>query len=288
MEKKGNLRELWTNLLREVYSAYSSIMAQAHAATWVTVHTTTPHLPPSNARTHVTTPRLLIRPLQPSDLDSLHKLRTQPEVMCWSAAGRVDADREETAQKLLPFLAHNDDTPSSLNCALCWRKTGEVIGMGGMHLLNRVGDDDGDALPEKGFGWPEIGYMFRSEYWGMGLGTEFVGAFLQIWEGLERKPVEMRVSVSSLGDDSVVTGGAGRIGTIAATAKEQLIAVVESRNAASARILQKCGFEKFVDFKQKHQQDPNNILTLHGYRWCPGVQSTYMGANEQSSAGLHC
>lgn len=224
--------------------------------TWVTVHTTSPHLPPSASRPHITTSRLLIRPLQPSDLDGLHKLRTQPEVMRWSSAGRVDADRQETAQTLARFLPPTDT--HSFNCAVCWRETGHLIGIGGMHKR------------EGAFGWPEIGYMFIREYWNMGLGTEFLKAFVPIWESLEREPVETRVHRMSLvGDDSLVEGP-----NTAPTAKEQLHAVVEATNTPSQRVLQKCRFDKFVEFEESHQQDAHNILTLHGYRWVPSVSST--------------
>lgn len=234
-------------------------MSLEEKETWVTVHTTTPSLPPSASRRHVTTPRLLIRPIQASDLDSLHRLRSQPEVMYWSAAGRVDANKEETAQKISCFLPPNDT--QAFNCAMCWKETGEVIGMGGMHQRNRVGVDDG---AEESFGWPEIGYMFVKEYWGMGLASEFLMAFQQMWAELERKPLDLRVRSKSLVERPSDTA--------AITAKEELIAVAEATNAASMRILHKRGFEKFVEFEQSHQQDPDKILKLHGYRWFPSVK----------------
>lgn len=226
--------------------------------TWVTVHTTTPKLPPSASRPHVTTPRLLIRPLQASDLDGLHKLRTQPEVMRWSVAGRIDKDKDETAQKLAWFLPPNNDT-KTFNCAMCWRETGEFIGIGGMHQRNRVGMDVG---AEESFGWPELGYMFVKEYWGMGLATEFVRAFVQMWEVLEREPVEMTINRKSLVDDNVPSG-------TVPTVKGQLIAMIDKTNTASEKILRKCGFEKFIEFEESHQKRSNQTLTLQGFRWSP-------------------
>lgn len=238
------------------------------SSSWVAVHTTGPRLPPSASRPHVTTPRLLLRPLRPSDLHGLHRLRAQPDVMRWSAAGRVDADTHETARVLARFLppAADDDTRASFNCAVCWRETGDFIGIGGMHKRNRVGvDDDDDAdddsRDDAGFGWPEIGYMFVQEYWGMGLGTEFLRAFVRMWESLEREPVEMRVSSKSLAGDSFV----GRV------AKEQLHAVIDATNAPSQRVLQKCRFDKFAEFDEKSHHPQQDVLTLHAYRWFPSV-----------------
>lgn len=189
--------------------------------------------------------------------------------MRWSSAGRVDANKEETAQKLSCFLPPTDT--QSFNCAMCWRETGEFIGIGGMHKRNCVGFDSGAEDEREGaFGWPEIGYMFLKEYWNIGLGTEFLKAFMQMWESLEREPVEMRVnSMSLVGDNSLVEGP-----NTAPTAKEQLHAVIEATNTPSQRVLQKCWFDKFAEFEESHQQDTNDILTLHGYRWFPRVSST--------------
>lgn len=228
--------------------------------TWVTVHTSSPHLPPSASRPHVTTPRLLIRPLQASDLDDLHKLRTQPDVMRWSAAGRVDLDTTETAQKLADSLPPRGDI-QTFNCAVCWRETGEFVGIGGVYRLNRV--DVGVTGDTEGFGWPELGYMILQEYWGMGLATEFVKAFLQMWEELERKPIEIQVNRNTLVGDNAITGGSP---DTTPTVREELVAVIDAANIASQRILEKDGFERFVEFEE-HQQDPNKTLTLHGYRW---------------------
>lgn len=249
------------------------IMEHRSSDTWVTVHSSTPHLPSSASRPPVTTLRLLIRPLQASDLAGLHKLRTQPDVMRWSVAGRTDFDTDETAQKLACFLPPKDN--QAFNCAICWKETGDFIGIGGMYQLNRVDldldlDVNGSGPPDEGgFGWPELGYMFLKEYWGMGLATEFLKAFLQMWQGLERTPVEMRVNRLSLVDDSVVTDDGG--GSDTAAVKERLVAVVDAANGASQRILEKCGFDKFAEFEQRHPQDPDKTLTLHGFRWRPNI-----------------
>lgn len=230
---------------------------------WVSIRTTLPRLPSSAARTPVTTQRLLIRPICAAHLDGLHELRTQPEVMRWTAAGRIDKDKGETAEKLAPFLPPRDAT--AFNCAICLKETGEVIGMGGVHRMNR--HDGRDGVDHVGaYGWPELGYMFKSEYWGKGMATEFVGAFLGMWEALERDAVETRVNAKTV---VPAGGGAGAVGCEPMPAREELIAMVDVTNVASQRILLKCGFEQFDAFRERHREDPDASLELVAFRCFP-------------------
>lgn len=222
------------------------------AETWAAVRTTIPRLPSSSARSVVTTPRLLIRPIEASDLDALHGLRTQPEVMVWTAAGRVDSDKDETASVLAAFLPPHD--AEAFNCTLCLRETGEPIGMGGVHRMNT----------DKDYGWPEIGYMFKKEHWGKGLATEFVVAFLRMWDGLERVPIQLNVNPKTLAtDDGQQT-----------TVREQLLATADAKNVASQRILIKCGFEPFDDFEEENARDPTKVVRLLTFRYLPRVRGS--------------
>lgn len=74
--------------------------------TLVKVKTTLPSRPfPTNAeRPPIRTERLVIRPLMQDDLPNVRALRTQPEVMQFTMAGRIDGDLSETQAKLDPFL----------------------------------------------------------------------------------------------------------------------------------------------------------------------------------------
>lgn len=129
-------------------------------------------LPTNNERAAVTTNRLAIRALQPTDLEAFYALRTQEDVMKWTSAGRIDRDIEETRSKLNPFLSPNDT--ATFNCAICLKDTDKFIGIGGCHLF-----------PAK-HGWPEVGYMLRREFWGRGLGSEFLNTWLGMWSDLPR------------------------------------------------------------------------------------------------------
>lgn len=239
---------------------------------WSRILTTLPQTLPSSAeRTPTLTTRLLIRPLAASDLDGFCQLTRNYEVMKWTAAGRVHTSPEETRKKLGEFLPPNDT--KTFNCAICLRETGEFIGIGGVHRFSRVEGLHG-VNPASGYGWPELGYLLKQEYWGKGLATEFVAAFLGMWEQLQRTNVEVDVNVKSLVD--------GDCSDASVPAREALIAIVDPTNGASRRILQKCGFEEFDNFTERHREDPDKSLQLLSFRYLPNVQKSNEETNNFS------
>ncbi|TQN70285.1 putative N-acetyltransferase p20 [Colletotrichum shisoi] len=199
-------------------------------------------LPPHASRQPIITERLVLRPISPDDLQPLHVLRTQPEVMRWSAAGRVDADVDETRAKLAQCLPPND--ADNYDFSSCLRSTGEWIGIGGCKHLS------GGEL-----GWPEIGYMLRKDFWGSGYATEFVQAFLEAWWSLPRSERELSVDRATVREWS---GGE-------ATVDEIMTAVTEPGNVASRKILGKWGFRKLKVWKETSEEGgKETILIGHG------------------------
>ncbi|RBQ90477.1 hypothetical protein VDGD_01081 [Verticillium dahliae] len=210
---------------------------------FITVKTTLPArpLPAHASRQPILTPRLMIRPFAESDIHALRVLRTQPEVMRNTAAGRIDLDVAETQAKLALSLPPND--AHTFNCAICLRDSGEFVGCGGCHVM--VGE----------FGWPVLGYMFVKEHWGRGFATEFVTGFLAAWWALPREVCELRVDRGTVrvGEDGL--------------AEEQYTAVTVDDNVASQRILTKTGFVKRRVYSEIDSADPKGeaIVTLLGF-----------------------
>lgn len=204
----------------------------------VLVKTTLPAqpLPSNSARLPITTARLTIRPWLASDLAQLRILRTQPEVMKWTRAGHIDLDEAATQAWLARFLPPDDSLAH--NCAITLTETGELIGAGGVHSFRGE------------HGWPEVGYMFRSDFWGKGYAAEFLRAFAEGWAALPREEVEILVDPRTAGADGK-------------TAEEQLVATAEDSNGASQRVLRKCGWEHFLTWLG----DKGN--TLQTFRYFP-------------------
>ena len=164
----------------------------------------------------MTTSRLLLRPLQQSDLAEYHILRTQIEVMKWTTTGKVDADLEATQVWLNRFLAPNDAT--TFNFAVEeLGAPGKAVGVVGCHILEP----------------PECGYMLKKEVWGKGYATEALKRFLQAWWELPRNEVELDEKEPKVEDKNAVK-----------VVPEVLNADIVDTNYASARILEKCGFKR--------------------------------------------
>ncbi|KAI0440145.1 acyl-CoA N-acyltransferase [Xylaria telfairii] len=192
----------------------------------ITVKTTLPThpFPANSARAPIRTERLVIRPVTQDDFDALRSLRTQPEVMACTAAGRIDGDPSETQSRLDPFLPPRD--ADTYNPAICLASTGEFIGLGGVFSTHSE------------LGWPEVGYMLKKEHWGRGYGTEFLKAFLDAWWSLPRS--EAQTAVDALSVDA-------REGD---AVPEMICAMVESTNRGSLRIMEKAGFKQFKTWKE--------------------------------------
>ncbi|KAH6853460.1 GNAT domain-containing protein [Chaetomium sp. MPI-CAGE-AT-0009] len=225
-------------------------------ATFIRVRTILPRrpLPPNAARQPIVTERLVLRPFTIDDLPAFRVLRTQPEVMRWTAAGVPDKDLDETKAKLVPFLPPRDET--NFNYAICDRASGDLIGIGGCHNWR------------SSLGWPEVGYMFRKEYWGRGLGTEFLRGWLAAWDGLEREEAEIEVDARTV-DEGEREGGEG-------TVRGRLIAITADGNDRSQGVLKKAGFEWFLTWLAVDSvkgSGPDTMIELPTYyRFFPGEE----------------
>ncbi|KAK8055721.1 hypothetical protein PG993_000948 [Apiospora rasikravindrae] len=248
----------------------------------VLVRTTYPSvpLPANDTRPHIHTARLLIRPLQQSDLAGLHALRSQPEAMTGTRLGRPDRDLAETQVELDFFRngAAGSGEPPYLWGAFLPRSSttmdgkeeeeeaGEelLIGEGGVHSLVS------DAASASG--WPEIGYKFRKEYWGRGYATEFLDAVLGAWWGLPRGTVEMRVNRRAVAvatgndvDDDDLPGGGENDAVVEVS--EHVYANAEPSNVGSCRVLEKLGFQRYHEWTEPDTQEHRvgEPLDLAGY-----------------------
>ncbi|KAI0483393.1 acetyltransferase domain-containing protein [Xylariaceae sp. FL0804] len=225
------------------------------------VRTTLPAvpLPPNADRAPIRTTRLVLRPIAPADLDGIHAMRTQEEVMIWTRRGRPNRDRAETQQFMDRFLPPNDGR--TYEVAICLASTGELIGTGGMHTWVGAG------------GWPEVGYMLRHEFWGRGYASEFLAALAAGYGRLTREEVVLDVAAESVGlpppppppppTTTKMTGegeGGGGLDEeeekeadeqgqglgLPPTVPEMLWANFDATNGASGRVLEKTGFRNVV------------------------------------------
>lgn len=108
------------------------------------------------------TPRLRLRPLGPGDLDAIHRVYSDAEVMRWVGTGPV-ADRATTERMLAGYTAHQRGHGFSF-WAVLERASGALIGDAGLHRTAA--------------GEVELGYTLGREWWGRGYATEAGRAWL--------------------------------------------------------------------------------------------------------------
>ncbi len=123
-----------------------------------------------------------------------------------------------------------------------------MIGVGGCHKIFSV------------FGWPAIGYMIRKEFWGQGLTTEFLHAWLDMWCKLPREEAEFEV------DPRTLPGGEGPV-------LEQVTSFTVGDNLASQRVLAKSGFDNFLTWREPDLRNPEVEIALRGFRYFPADHS---------------
>jgi ribosomal-protein-alanine N-acetyltransferase len=111
------------------------------------------------------TPRLMMRRLEPRDLDSLAALYADPEIRRYFPEGVLT--REETAEELEWFLnGHPDDARLGL-WATIEKATGAFIGRCGLLLWEIEGRRE-----------IEIAYLIARTHWREGLGSEAARALV--------------------------------------------------------------------------------------------------------------
>ena len=203
----------------------------------VSVKTTAPITPIYiDSRPVIHTARLILRPLQDADLQALYTIRAQPEVMEWTASGKVDT-LDQTRAVLNTML--DEGIQTKFQHAICLADTQEFIGYGGVRPSSYL------------LGWPEVGYQLRKEYWRQGYGTEFLTACLDEWWKLPRHEVTKFVDKFTIPDGETV--------------EEKVCAVAIGHNKASCALLVKCGMQLTKLMELPDDRIEGQTVVLSGY-----------------------
>jgi ribosomal-protein-alanine N-acetyltransferase len=104
------------------------------------------------------TERLLLRTWTPEDAPAYFRVTSDPEVMRFIGGGVTDQTLEETGQRLVRLMGHQEKHGFGL-WAVIEKSTGELAGTCGLKHL-----DDGPDI--------EVGYHLGRAFWGKGYATE--------------------------------------------------------------------------------------------------------------------
>lgn len=175
-----------------------------------------------------------LRPISQADLEDAHRLRTQEAVMVNTSTGVVDGSLEVTQSWLDRFLAPNDAVTFNF---MLWAKQDsqpwDHVGVIGSHIIEPVA---------------HIGYMLRTEWWGKGIATKAVEAFLRLWWSLPRKEVMLEIPAKDkhgrhiagleYGQDDLRGHSTDGVKTVS----EIMLAEVEQSNIGSICVVERNGF----------------------------------------------
>ena len=115
-------------------------------------------------RTRLETTRLRLRLFTLDDLQVMHQLNTDPDVIKY--ADDPARDIEETRQRLEEGPLSDYEKYGYGRFAVELKETGKVIGFCGIKYLPEID-------------LPEVGYRYLKEYWGGGIGTEAATACVE-------------------------------------------------------------------------------------------------------------
>ena len=111
----------------------------------------------------IETERLLIRPFDPSDADSMAKVYGDPEVMRHVVLGVLDHDRTAA---LLEGYRRSQEEHGFSTWAVVEKESGTVVGDAGFGIYAPTGE-------------PELGYTLATRVWGRGYGLDAAGACVE-------------------------------------------------------------------------------------------------------------
>lgn len=156
----------------------------------------------------VRTTRLRLRPMRLDDVADMHLLREHPEVMKYTPAGPA-TDVSQTENWVNGCLSRSN----------CYNFAIELLPTDETQKTNRAIGVLGAARA------PEVGYMLHPDYWGKGLATEALGAFMPLfWRKYEG-------------------------------VHDYATAEIDPEHFASQKVLVKCGFVLW-ETKEKNFQSP--------------------------------
>lgn len=128
----------------------------------------------------IETPRLLLRPFRPDEVEGLIGLRADPEVARY-LGGWARQSPEAVEQRFKFYLSCYESHGFGMSAAIR-KEDGRMIGWGGLQPLEETGEI-------------EVGYGFEKPAWGQGYATELAAAWLRY--GFEQAGLENIVAVAA-------------------------------------------------------------------------------------------
>ncbi|KAI1870448.1 uncharacterized protein JN550_005376 [Neoarthrinium moseri] len=173
---------------------------------------------------------LILRLLNLSDTEALHRLRSEEQPMNDFGTG-PDVNMEAT-QRHMNTVLQNESNNNRLELGIFLERNGEEG-----ELIGCIGTDLWET------DWPSIFFVLKGEHQRHKYGRDFIKAYTTFWWNLKRKEVEIPGIRATTIDYDVAPNFKAAV-----KATELLCAVVDKNNVASEGLLKAGGFENNGDF----------------------------------------
>ncbi|KAJ3163099.1 hypothetical protein HDU86_002268 [Geranomyces michiganensis] len=178
----------------------------------------------------IRTERLSLRPVDLSEIEQYHAMRSNEQVMRYSTSGLVDKDRDATLQWLERLTSGGYGPVYTFSI---YAMEGSAVSLddhgvdaNGGRFVGNIGFFDMNK--------PTIGYMIRREDWGRGYATEALKGALDSYWRLPRNVVDVEDDWPELKRYQTLE----QDGSV----REGLRAMIEVKNVGSKKVVEKCGF----------------------------------------------
>ncbi|AGP42249.1 GNAT family N-acetyltransferase [Sorangium cellulosum] len=128
----------------------------------------------------LTTPRLTLRSIAPSDAERIFRIQSDPEVVRYF--GRAPDGSLADAERRIATIMAGVQENTSIRWGITLKESGELVGTGGFWRWNK---------PHR---WAEIGYDLLPAFWNRGIMTEALRALIRFgFASMELHRVEAQI-----------------------------------------------------------------------------------------------
>lgn len=144
-------------------------------------------------KTKLSAERLNLRPIQPSDLGSIHALHALPETDQYNTLG-IPNNIEETKMIISPWISDNEKAePTNFTFTIETKANSIFVGLIVLKLGNRK------------YRTAEVWYKLHPDYWGKGYGTESLRTLIRFgFDQLHLHRIEAGCAVENIASIKVL------------------------------------------------------------------------------------
>ena len=143
---------------------------------------------------HLQTNRFILRDIEETDIEGMHALESDPEVLTYLGIPPTKT-LEETA-KIIAYIRKQYADNGIGRWAIIDKQSDDFVGWGGLKFEQKVRSD---------FDYYDLGYRLRKKYWGQGIGTEIATGSLAFgFNEMNLDLIQAAAHVDNIGSNKIL------------------------------------------------------------------------------------